>query len=180
MQEDCQRKGHGKQLMDYLLLVKGITANKISLYKPSRSMLRFMERHYGFNKRLDESVEVFTYFDILGTAGDGDHKYDLYQKHLKFLEDKKKTKKYDDFPLFPLNKSNENTLKNSARKILDFGPTKSLMGMKKEEKKIDPLASFAFSKKKQIKSIFVKESLDELMKPLIQEQMGHDPDDLSR
>mmetsp|Transcript_8552 Transcript_8552/g.7576 ORF Transcript_8552/g.7576 Transcript_8552/m.7576 type:complete len:309 (+) Transcript_8552:80-1006(+) len=169
-------------MMDYLLKAKMISARQLSLYKPSRSILKFMKKHYGLEKRLIESVECYTYFNILGSANDGDHKYDLYQKHLKFLEDKKKKPSFLEMPLFPeqkeLNHSRSNFSK-TGRQILDGGFTKSMVGGK-EEKKIDPLSLYAFSKAKNTKSIFIKESLDELMKPYIQEQMGHDPDDLSQ
>lgn len=88
--EDWQRKGHGTQLMDYLMLIKGIPARKISLYKPSKAMLRFMAKNYGLTRRLEESVEVYTFFDILGEPNDGDHKYDLYMQHLKYLNKQRK------------------------------------------------------------------------------------------
>jgi len=48
-----------------------------------------MERNYGMTQQLKESRDVFTYFDILGTEGDGDYKYELYQKHLKLLNAQK-------------------------------------------------------------------------------------------
>jgi len=183
VQEDCQRKGHGKQMIDYLLLDKMIEARKLSLYKPSKSMFHFMKKHFGLSKRLDESVEVYTFFDILGSPGDGEHKYDLYQKHLQYLKDIKTKRDYYEMPIFPTTKtdskkSNPN-FRNTGRQVLDGGFSKSLVFAKKEEKKIDPLASYAFSKSKNTKSRYVKESLDELLKPIIQEQMGHDPDDLN-
>ncbi|CAI2364942.1 unnamed protein product [Moneuplotes crassus] len=182
--EDCQRKGHGKQLMDYLLLVKGIEPRKVSLYKPSKAMFKFMKKHYGLSARLDESVEVYTFKDILGSPGDGENKYELYQEHLKFLEEKKKNPNILDIPMFssamkPPPKK-DSTLKNSGRRILENSLTKSIVGIRKEEKKIDPLSYFAFSRAKNKKSNYIKESLDELMKPIIQDQMGHDADDISR
>ena len=72
--EDCQRKGHGTQLMKYMMKVKKIKPRKISLYQPSKSMLRFMNKNYGLTERLKESLDVYTFFDILGKPGDPEQK----------------------------------------------------------------------------------------------------------
>ena len=72
--EDWQRKGHGTQLMSYMMKVKKIKPRQLSLYQPSKSMLRFMKKNYGLTERLKESLDVYTYFDILGRPGDPEQK----------------------------------------------------------------------------------------------------------
>lgn len=98
MQEHCQRKGHGIQLFEYFLLCKGIEARQVSLYKPTKSIMQFMSKHFGLKTRLPEGKLLFTYMDILGTEGDRD--FDLYQKNIEFQEKLERKPKVSEYRIF--------------------------------------------------------------------------------
>jgi len=76
-------------------------------------------------------------------------------------------------------------LRSPTSKTLDNGFKKSALDRTPEEVKKDPYSIYFSSQvkgqnPKNKRSIFVKESLDEIMKPLIKQEMRHDPDDLTQ
>jgi len=168
-------------MMEYMMSVKGITPSRISLYQPTKQMLMFMERNYGLSKRLEDAKFVYTYFDILSLD---EKNLELYKKNENFQEEERKKPDILEYGIISnagktIVQSTSNLLAKTKRtQILNNELVKSAMFKKNQN--LTPIPVYKNGIHKNKRSIYVKESLDEILKPIVKQEMKHNSDDLSQ